>query len=350
MKIAVYTIALNEENNVEQWYESAKDADYLLIADTGSTDKTIRLAKKLGINVIKISIKPWRFDDARNAALASLPNDIDFCVSLDMDEVLAPGWRESLEKLDDDVTQVSYKYTWSWRDPASRTQPQVVYITNKVHARHGYRWKYLVHELPVPDRNDAHKIYYSEDFEIHHCSEVERNDLRYNEMIYQTWEENKDSKRYWVYKIKSLVSEGSKDTKKTTFDYLNKFKNDLSNEEKAEAYHMLFLNNPVKYFKMIKKAKKIAPHVRDYYVDMAIIQFNKGQLRRAKKNAKSAMSITTRRLEMTYREYVWGYLMKNMVYVCNHNLKFKNRKNKLILNTRTITSSSFDLFKETDVL
>ena len=58
MKIAVYTIALNEESNVQQWYDSAKDADYLLIADTGSTDKTIRLAKKLGINVFKISIKP----------------------------------------------------------------------------------------------------------------------------------------------------------------------------------------------------------------------------------------------------------------------------------------------------
>ena len=41
MKIAVYTIALNEEQFVETWYESAKNADYLLIADTGSTDATI---------------------------------------------------------------------------------------------------------------------------------------------------------------------------------------------------------------------------------------------------------------------------------------------------------------------
>jgi len=36
MKIAVYTVALNEEQFVERWYNSAKDADYLLIADTGS--------------------------------------------------------------------------------------------------------------------------------------------------------------------------------------------------------------------------------------------------------------------------------------------------------------------------
>lgn len=350
MKIAVYTIALNEESNVEQWYESAKDADYLLIADTGSTDKTVRLAKKLGINVIKISIKPWRFDDARTAALALLPDDIDMCISLDMDEVLAPGWRKALEELDENVTQVNYKYTWSWRDPASRTQPQVVYIANKVHARHGYRWKYLVHEIPVPDRNEMHKFGYSEDFEIHHCSDVERNPKRYNEMIYQTWEENKDDKRYWVYKFECLLSEDIEQSQKTIFEYLDKFKNDLTDEEAASAYHRLFISDPIKYYRMIKKAKKLAPNVRDYYVDMAIVQFNRGQLRRARKNAMMAVEITTRKLEMTYREYVWGYLMKNMLYVCNHNLKFKNRNHKLILNTATITSSSFDLFKETDVV
>ncbi len=48
MRIAVYTIALNEEKHVKRWYESAKDADYLLIADTGSTDKTVEIAESLG--------------------------------------------------------------------------------------------------------------------------------------------------------------------------------------------------------------------------------------------------------------------------------------------------------------
>ena len=88
MKIAVYTIALNEAQFVERWYESAKDADYLMIADTGSADGTVEKALALGINVHVISVRPWRFDDARNAALALLPDDIDYCISLDMDEVL----------------------------------------------------------------------------------------------------------------------------------------------------------------------------------------------------------------------------------------------------------------------
>ena len=346
MKIAVYTIALNEEKNVEQWYESAKDADYLLIADTGSTDKTVRLAKKLGINVIKISIKPWRFDDARNAALAALPDNIDMCVSLDMDEVLAPGWRKALEELDDDVTQVNYKYTWSWRDPQSRTQPQTVYVTNKVHARHGYRWKYLVHELPLPDRNEKHKIAFSENFEIHHYSDIERSSQRYNEMIYQTLEENKDDKRYWNYSIDCLIADNPEKARRTIKEYLKKFKNELSDEEIAKVYHSWFVTDINKYYRMLKKSRKLAPHVRDYYVDSAILEFTRGHLRRAKKYAKQAMAITTRKLDTSYREYVWGYLMKNMLYVCNYNLKFKNRKQKISFNPTSLTSSSFDLFKD----
>lgn len=346
MKIAVYTIAKNEEKNIQQWYDSAKDADYLFIADTGSTDKTVNTARKLGIKVAKISINPWRFDDARNAALALLPDDIDMCISLDMDEVLAPGWREALEELDSDITQVNYKYTWSWRDPQSRTQPQVVYVTNKVHARHGYRWKYLVHEIPVPDRNEKHKIGYSEDFEIHHYYDNERPVNRYNEMIYQTWEENKDDKRYWTYKFESLISEDIPKTQETVFAYLKKFKGELSNEELSKAYHMLFVTDSSKYYRMLKKAQKTSPHIRDYYVDLAIVQFARGHLRRARRYAKKAMTITTRKLDTTYQEYVWGYLMKNMLYVCNHNLKFKNRKEKLSLNVHSLTASSFDLFKD----
>ena len=76
MKIAVYTIAKNEAKFVKPWYESAKEADYLLIADTGSTDDTVAVAQSLGIVCHTITVDPWRFDDARNASLAALPKEI----------------------------------------------------------------------------------------------------------------------------------------------------------------------------------------------------------------------------------------------------------------------------------
>ena len=114
MKIAVYTVALNEEQFVKRWYESAKDADYLLIADTGSTDKTKEIASELGIEVHSISVAPWRFDDARNSALSLIPSDIDYCISLDMDEVLSEGWREELEKLPSSVTRPIHRLVTSF--------------------------------------------------------------------------------------------------------------------------------------------------------------------------------------------------------------------------------------------
>jgi len=69
MKIAVYAISKNEEQFVKRFCESAKDADIILIGDTGSTDNTAELGRQCGATVVDIRIKPWRFDKAREAVL-----------------------------------------------------------------------------------------------------------------------------------------------------------------------------------------------------------------------------------------------------------------------------------------
>ena len=97
MKVAVYTIALNEAAHAERWANSAVDADYRIVADTGSTDDTVERLTKAGVTVHRIAIRPWRFDDARNAAMALIPDDVDVCCTMDMDRWLAPGWRAKLE-------------------------------------------------------------------------------------------------------------------------------------------------------------------------------------------------------------------------------------------------------------
>ena len=185
MKIAVYTIALNEEQFVKDWYESAKEADYLLIADTGSTDGTIDLARSLGIAVVNISIKPWRFDDARNASLAALPADIDYCIALDMDEVLIPGWREKLEAVDENSTRPRYKYTWNWNADGS---PGLQYGGDKIHKRHGYRWKHPVHEVLVTDRLDEVQSWIS--LEIHHHADNSKPRSQYMPLLAQSVKED----------------------------------------------------------------------------------------------------------------------------------------------------------------
>ena len=98
MKIAVYAIAKNEEKHVKRFCESAKEADLIIITDTGSEDKTVEIAKECGAITHQINITPFRFDVARNAALSLVPADVDICVSMDLDELLLPGWREEIER------------------------------------------------------------------------------------------------------------------------------------------------------------------------------------------------------------------------------------------------------------
>lgn len=143
MKIAVYAISKNEAHFVERFCASAKDADYILIADTGSTDGTADVATLNGAVVHDICISPWRFDVARNVALALLPPDIDVCISLDLDELLQPGWREEIERVwTEGTTRLRYMFDWGCG---------ISFYYEKIHARKGYLWHHPCHEYPVPD-------------------------------------------------------------------------------------------------------------------------------------------------------------------------------------------------------
>jgi len=195
MKIAVYTIALNEEEFVERWYNSVKDADYILIADTGSTDRTVEIAKSLGINVFNISIKPFRFDDARNAALALIPDDIDMCVSLDMDEVISEGWREELEKMTGN--QITYVF--------NNDHAEYSFVNNRIHSRHGYRWKFLMHEGIVQDRT-LPDIQFCNMIEVTHMPNRDKPRNQYLDLIKAALDENPTIARYYKYYTDALVS------------------------------------------------------------------------------------------------------------------------------------------------
>ena len=144
LKIAVYAISKNEAHFVPRFCEAAKDADLIFIADTGSTDGLPDVARAHGAVVQDIRISPWRFDLARNAALALLPGDIDVAISLDIDEVLQPGWREEIERVWVKGTTTRLRYMFDWG-------AGIQFYYEKIHARNGYFWHHPCHEYPVAD-------------------------------------------------------------------------------------------------------------------------------------------------------------------------------------------------------
>lgn len=143
LKIVVYAITKNEEKFMERFCDSAKDADEVVIIDTGSTDRTIQIAKECGATVHSIAVSPWRFDVARNTSLALLPIDADICMAIDADEIFEPGWREEIERVwIPGTTRLQYLYDWG---------QNIQFMCDKIHARKGYLWKHPCHELLVND-------------------------------------------------------------------------------------------------------------------------------------------------------------------------------------------------------
>lgn len=344
MKIAVYTIALNEEKFVERWYESAKDADYLLIADTGSTDKTKRIAKKLGIKVIDISIKPWRFDDARNAALAALPSDIDYCVSMDMDETLSDGWRECLEKMTGD--RITYRFNVSYKDEEEK-HPEESFINNRIHKRHGFRWKYLMHEAIIPDRTEFEEEF-CEGLEVSHHPDREKPRDQYNQMTEDAYEEYKIA-RYGIYYTLELLKTGKINEAVKVLKEVTKMR-DATDIDVSLAHTLI--GNLKPRFKKVRFARALLKFpTRENYTHLAIAYYEKGKWLRAYYFAKKADSIKIKTDSILRNHTVWGYLPFNIMSSAKHNMKlFKlspsYKVNRRDINVTSTISQKFNLFND----
>jgi glycosyltransferase involved in cell wall biosynthesis len=316
MKIAVYTIALNEKQFVEKWYNSAKEADYLLIADTGSTDGTVALAKSLGINVVDISIKPWRFDDARNASLACIPNDIDYCIALDMDEVLIEGWREALEAVPTQTTRPRYKYTWNWNEDGT---PGLQYGGDKIHSRHGYRWKHPVHEVMVTDR--IAEIQNWIDLEIHHHADHTKPRSQYMPLLAQSVKEDPLDDRNAFYYARELFFYGKLE------ESIEEFKRHLSlpravwkPERAASMRYIAKMSEGEEKEEWLKKAVREAPDRREAYVDLAEFYYKAQSWEACLDVAENALDIVEKPLEYLCEEYAWGYAPYDYAAIAAYNL------------------------------
>jgi glycosyltransferase involved in cell wall biosynthesis len=85
MKISAAIITYNEERNIARALESLRCCDEIVVVDSGSTDRTVELATKLGARVLDV---PWRgYAGQKNHAVECCQND--WVLSLDADEALS---------------------------------------------------------------------------------------------------------------------------------------------------------------------------------------------------------------------------------------------------------------------
>lgn len=99
-KIYIYSICKNEIANIEGFIKQSKEADGLILVDTGSTDGTREWLKDHGIKYYDYPYKErFRFDEARNYALSLIPDDVDIRLALDIDDRITKNYAEEIKRL-----------------------------------------------------------------------------------------------------------------------------------------------------------------------------------------------------------------------------------------------------------
>jgi glycosyltransferase involved in cell wall biosynthesis len=315
--VAIYAIALNEEQFVERWYESAKEADYLLIADTGSTDDTRKTAIKLGINVIDVKVRPWRFDDARNASLVAIPEDIDYCIALDMDEVLLPGWKDHLvDALKNGWTRPRYQYTWNWLDEAE-TVPSLQYGGDKIHSRKGYRWVHPVHEV-LWAYGDTKETQGWVGLEIHHHPDKTKSRGQYFPLLKMAVDERPEDDRNAYYYARELFFHGLYD------QAIPEFKRHLSlptavwAPERAASMRYLAKMVPDERETWLLKSHMESPGRRESLVELAQHFYELQSWNSCLHFAQKAIEIEEKPLDYLCEAFAWGALPWDLAAISSY--------------------------------
>ncbi len=279
-KVVAYAICKNEEKFVDRWYNSMSEADEIYVLDTGSTDGTVDALKSRGVNVSVKVISPWRFDVARNASLDLVPSDADICVCTDLDEVIEPGWRETLESLwQDDTTRLRYNYNWLLGDDGV---PLVNFYIEKIHARRGYTWAHPVHE--VLSYEGEEKFVTTDDITVNHYPDNEKSRSSYlpllelsvkerplddrnvhylgrEYMYYGKWNEAIDTLIYHL----SLPSATWKDERCASMRFISRCYRNLKRYDEAKMW--------------LDKAMAEAPYLRDPFVERALLAYELNEWR-----------------------------------------------------------------------
>lgn len=90
--LSVYILAYNEETKIAAALQSISWADEIIVADSGSTDRTIDIAKQYNAHIVNIPFEG--FGRLRNKAVAACSNE--WILSLDADERCTPEVRNEI--------------------------------------------------------------------------------------------------------------------------------------------------------------------------------------------------------------------------------------------------------------
>ncbi len=308
-KVCVYAIAKNESQFVDRWVESMKEADLIIVGDTGSTDDTVKKLKKLGVKVYNIEVNPWRFDKARNMVLDKIPKDVDICLSVDLDEIATKGWRKQIEEYwKDDTTRLKYNYNWSFDEYGN---PAVNFLIEKAHSRTGYKWTHPVHEILEYIGDKTEKIDLAEGFDINHYPDKTKSRGNYLPLLELSVEEDPEDDRNMHYLGREYMYYGKwNECIDTLIRHLNLKRATWRDERSASmrfiARSYIHLNRLEEAKMWYQKAINETPYLREPYVELAQLYYRLEDWANVTLYCKMALEIKTHPKTYINEPFCWN--------------------------------------------
>lgn len=321
-KICVYAISKNESQFVNRWVDSMNEADEIYVLDTGSSDNTVELLRQKGVKVKCEKIVPWRFDVARNKSLELLPSDCDICVCTDLDEVFEKGWRAKLENIwNPNINRLTYNYNWSLDE---NNNPLINFYIEKIHSRKDYKWTHPVHEVLTYTGNGVESKITTDEITVNHYPDSTKSRSSYlpllelsvqeepnddrnvhylgrEYMYYGKWNESIDT----LIKHLSLPTATWRDERCASMRFISRCYIHLKRYEEARMW--------------LKKAMEEAPHLRDAFVEAALLEYQLDNWELVKTYCLKALEITKHPKTYINEAFSFDGTIEDLLSLCYYN-------------------------------
>ena len=269
-------------------------------------------------------INPWRFEVARNISLDMVPEDCDICVCTDLDEVLNEGWREELENVwQKDTTRCRYIYNWKLDE---FDKPVISFYYEKFHARDGYKWIYPVHEILSTEREEKWVI--TDKIVLNHYPDSSKSRGSYLGLLELSVKEYPESDRNRHYLGREYMFHRHWNKAIDTLLSHLKMENATWKDERAASMRFIArcykeLNRPEEARMWLNKACKEAPHLRDAYVELAMLEYTEENWQAVYDSCKEAIKIQINGRSyinepFTFDETVYDLLSISCFYLGNY--------------------------------
>ena len=303
--------------------DSVSEADMVVVLDTGSTDNTAERLRARGAKVYTQVISPWRFDTARNISMDHIPEDIDICVSNDLDEVFEKGWRQRLEQVWKPYhTRAKYLFTCSYNADGT---PNKQHSMEKIHRRHGFRWVHPVHEVLEYTGDDKDQTVWVPGLVLNHYPDLSKPRAQYLPLLELSAQENSNNDRIAFWLGREYMYYGKNEQCIQTLSRYLTMKTAVWEEERSAA--MRFIAKAYQAKKDFTQARSwlfraIAecPNVREPYLQLARLGYLESDWPLVHLATDMALRITQKTGSYLFEPETWGYVLYDLAAIACYRL------------------------------